>query len=156
MAAAAAPRMFTFHIGPSWCSCFRLGLRVGATAGSAQDGGRSAADYEARKRVHQNSQTTCDAEGLQFVPLVAEACAGGWAPTAASTWKHLARTVAGRTGEAASVLTERLQQTLALTLQRENARAILRGAGVALCGAPSLESPLARIFCLPFMLFLNT
>lgn len=137
MAAAAAPRMFTFHIGPSWCSCFRLGLRVGATAGSAQDGGRSAADYEARKRAHQNSQTTCDAEGLQFVPLVAEACAGGWAPTAASTWKHLARTVAGRTGEAASVLTERLQQTLALTLQRENARAILRGAGDALWSTPA-------------------
>ena len=103
--------------------------------------GRSAADYEARKRAHQHSQTTCEAEGLQFVPLVAEACAGGWAPTATLTWKHLARTVAGRTGEAASVLTERLQQSLALTLQRENARAILRRAGDALSGTMPLESP---------------
>jgi len=117
------------------------GLRVGAVAGSAQDGTRSAADYEARKRSHHNTEATCTAEGLQFVPLVAEACAGGWAPAATSTWKLLARAVAGRTGESVSVLTERLQQTLALTLQRENARAVLRRAGDAISPTVSLESP---------------
>ena len=49
--------------------------------------------------------------------------------------------VAGRTGESVSVLTERLQQTLALTLQRENARAVLRRAGDAISPTVSLESP---------------
>jgi hypothetical protein len=92
------------------------GLRVGAVAGSAQDGSRSAADYEARKRSHHNTEATYTAEGLQFVPLVAEACTGGWAPAATSTWKLLVRAVAGRIGESVSVLTERLQQTLILTL----------------------------------------
>ena len=67
------------------------GLRMGAAASSAQDGGRSAADNEARKGTHQNTEATCVAEGLQFVPLVAEACAGGWAPAACATWKRLAR-----------------------------------------------------------------
>jgi hypothetical protein len=38
-------------------------------------------------------------------------------------------------------LTERLQQTLALTLQRENARAVLRRAGDAISPTVSLESP---------------
>ena len=79
------------------------------------------------KRAHQNIDATCQAEGRQFVPLVAEACGGGWGPAAAAlTWKRLAQAVAGHTGEAVSVLFERLQQTLALTLQRENARAPLR------------------------------
>ncbi|CAK9005797.1 unnamed protein product, partial [Durusdinium trenchii] len=105
------------------------GLRTGATAGSAQEGGRSAADYEARKRAHQQTEASCDAAGIQFVPLVAEACAGGWAPTAVATWKQVARAVAGRAGDSASVLVDRLQQSLSLTLQRENARAILRRAG---------------------------
>ena len=105
------------------------GLRTGATAGSAQEGGRSAADYEARKRAHQQTEASCDAAGIQFVPLVAEACAGGWAPTAVAAWKQVARAVAGRAGDSASVLVDRLQQSLSLTLQRENARAILRRAG---------------------------
>ena len=133
------------HWGLHGAAAFDLavtsGLRVGAVAGSAQDGSRSAADYEARKRSHHNTEATCTAEGLQFVPLVAEACAGGWAPAATSTWKLLARAVAGRTGESVSVLTERLQQTLALTLQRENARAVLRRAGDAISPTVSLESP---------------
>ena len=62
-------------------------------------------------------------------------------PPACATWKRLAHAVAGRTGESASVLTERLQQTLALTLQRENARAVLRRAGAGLADACSFPSP---------------
>ena len=34
--------------------------------------------YEARKRDHQLLQHHCCPEGLQFFPLVAEACSGGW------------------------------------------------------------------------------
>ena len=63
-------------------------------------------------------------EGLQFVPLVAEA-SGGWAPVARRTWQALGQLLAAKTGEAEAVETEQLMQALGITLQRENARAIL-------------------------------
>jgi len=66
--------------------------------------------YEARKRPTTTPKPHALLKGCSLVPLVAEACAGGWAP-AATSWKLLARAVAGRTGESVSVLTERLQQT---------------------------------------------
>ena len=34
------------------------------------------------------TRTTCASEGLQFLPLVAEACSGGWGPTATATWRN--------------------------------------------------------------------
>ena len=77
-------------------------LRPGRGRGLvAADGQLAASEYEARKRSHQQTLATCAAEGLQFIPLVVEACGGGWAPTAMKTWKGI-------------------------TLQRENARAVLR------------------------------
>ena len=86
---------------------------------------RPAADYEARKRSHLDTEAQCAAGGLQFVPLVAEA-RGGWAPGAQQAWTALAQAISTRTGEALSLETDRLHQALALTLQRENARAVLR------------------------------
>ena len=77
------------------------GMRLGVVARSAADGQLAASEYEARKCSHQQALATCTAEGLQFIPLVVEACGGGWAPTAMKTWKGI-------------------------TLQRENARAVLR------------------------------
>ena len=50
------------------------GLRGDVLAASAADGSRASAAYEARKRSHQHTEAQCDAQGLQFVPLVAEAC----------------------------------------------------------------------------------
>ena len=123
-------------------------MRVGAVAGSAQDGSRSAADYEARKRPTTTPKPHAPLKGCSLVPLVAEACAGGWAP-AATSWKLLARAVAGRTGESVSVLTERLQQTLTLTLQRENARAVLRRAGDAISPTVSFGIALACLSLRP-------
>ena len=76
-------------------------MRLGVVARSAADGQLAASEYEARKCSHQQALATCTAEGLQFIPLVVEACGGGWAPTAMKTWKGI-------------------------TLQRENARAVLR------------------------------
>ena len=123
-------------------------MRVGAVAGSAQDDSRSAADYEARKRPTTIPKPHAPLKGCSLVPLVAEACAGGWAP-AATSWKLLARAVAGRTGESVSVLTERLQQTLTLTLQRENARAVLRRAGDAISPTVSFGIALACLSLSP-------
>ena len=98
-----------------------------------------AEDYEARKRTHMHTQDLCASEGLQFVPLVAEA-SGGWAPVARRTWQALGQMLAAKTGEAEAVEMEQLMQALAITLQRENARAILRRLGpVELEEAPLVE-----------------
>mgnify|MGYP001814252087 CR=1 FL=1 len=60
------------------------------------------------------------------MPLVAEACGGGWGPQAISTWRALGSRIAARTGEAKGAVVEKLQQSLSVALQRENARAVLR------------------------------
>ena len=84
-------------LGPSWCSGFRpgshVGVRVGAVAGSAQDDSRSAADYEARKRPTTIPKPHAPLKGCSLVPLVAEACAGGWATAATCKprWQHSQR-----------------------------------------------------------------
>ena len=105
------------------------GLRQGLVARSAADGQLAAAEYETRKCAYQQTLATCTAEGLQFIPLVVEACGGGWAPTAMKTWKELATAHAARSTETAGVECGRLLQALGLTLQKENARAVLRRLG---------------------------
>jgi hypothetical protein len=101
-------------------------MRPGGLHAVADDGGKPGVDYEAHKRSFQNTHDRCEAEGLQFVPLVAEACGGGWAPSAQRTWRELAKGIAARSGEPVSVEHGRLTQALAVALQRENARAVLR------------------------------
>ena len=87
--------------------------------------------YEAHKRAHLQTERHCVAEGLQFLPLIAEACSGGWGPTAAATWRTLGGLIAARSrsGDTPSAETDRLLQSLAIALQRENARAVLRRLG---------------------------
>ena len=97
------------------------GMRTGgALAANAVDA------YEAHKRAHMQTERQCEAEGLQFLPLVAEACSGGWGPTATATWRTLGGLIAARSGDSPSAETDRLLQCLAIALQRENARAVLR------------------------------
>lgn len=117
------------------------GLRQGAVAASAATGARAAEDYEARKRAHLQTAATCANEGLQFIPLVAEAASGGWAPVAMQTWRQLAHCVAARTGEEAGAELGKLLQTLAISLQRENARAVLRRVGGSEARPATLADP---------------
>ena len=105
------------------------GMRQGCLAATVDSGGGPATHYEARKRRHLDTQAVCTAETLQFIPLVTEACGGSWGPTAVNTWRALAHALAAHSGEPSSVEMERLLQTLSITLQRENARAVLRRAG---------------------------
>ena len=58
------------------------GMRPGNPAAVADAGDRPAANYEAKKRQHLQTQQLCTSEGIHFIPLVAEGCAGGWAPAA--------------------------------------------------------------------------
>ena len=124
------------HAAAAFDLAVTSGLRAGAVLSeSARSGVAAAEAYEARKRTHLQTEQHCKAEGLQFVPLVAEASSGGWGPTAASTWRQLAGLIAARSGDNPGVETARLLQSLSVVLQRENARAVLRrlspGAGEA-------------------------
>ena len=67
------------------------GMRGSVLPASAACGRSAATNYEGRKRAHQNTEQLCHGQGLQFVPLVVEACCGGWGPTASATWKNLGR-----------------------------------------------------------------
>ena len=103
------------------------GLRAGAVlTASASSGSAAVEAYEARKRAHLDTERLCQAEGLQFLPLIAEACGGGWGPTAAVVWRALGGLIAGRSGDSPTAETDRLLQSLAIALHRENARAVLR------------------------------
>ena len=102
------------------------GLRLGTLQNLVSKGADHVVlDYEAHKRSHLQTQDQCTAQGLQFIPLVVE-CRGGWGPAAAKAWQALAAAIAAQTGEPVSVEASRLYETLAVTLQRENARAVLR------------------------------
>ena len=68
----------------------------------------------------------CEAEGIKFIPVIAEADGGGWGPKAHQLWNELAKRRSSITGEPESVVACQLLQTLGITLHRENARAILR------------------------------
>ena len=102
------------------------GMRPGCLPASASDGGRAVRDYESRKRAYQHTEAQCKDQGIQFLPLVFEACGGGFGPTALGTIRAVSALAAVRTGEPASVVAEKLQQALSVCLQREAARAVLR------------------------------
>ena len=118
------------HWGLHGAAAFDLavtsGLRQGVLAATVASGGSAAADYEVRKRAHQQTEQACHAAGMQFVPMVVEACAGGWGPAATKAWKMLAQALAARSGETLAVESDRLYQALGIALQRENARSVLR------------------------------
>ena len=61
--------------------------------------------------------------------MVADAHGGGWGPAAKDAFKIIAREHANQTGTSASRATSELAQRISITLERENARAILRRLG---------------------------
>ena len=117
---------------PAWGAYRLAAFDLAATSGmlgsvaSAACGRSAATNYEGRKRAHQNTEQHCHSQGLQFVPLVVEACCGRWGPTASATWKKLGALHGACIGLTASQGVEQLLQALSVALQRENARAVLR------------------------------
>ena len=102
------------------------GLRRCVVKDSAKDGTHSVKLYEAKKRTYLDTETLCQDEGIQFIPLICEANGGGWGPAAQVVWKELAKQKSSMTGESQSITTSHLLQSLSLILHKENARAILR------------------------------
>ena len=117
---------WSLHGGAAFDIAVTVGMRMECLAGTAEDGGSPALRYEARKCSHLDTEASCRAAGLTFVPVVAEACGGGWAPAAIAAFRSIAaRQAAGRDSELEEVHAH-LLQLLGVLLQRENARAVLR------------------------------
>jgi hypothetical protein len=76
-------------------------------------------------RKYQRYQARCASNGVAFTPVVCDTL-GAWSPAALTLFRGLARKVAARTQRPLSVEAEQFMQQLAVTLQRANARAILR------------------------------
>ena len=102
------------------------GLSTEALRESARDGEAAALRYEGFKCEHLNTRTQCQSEGITFIPVVAEASGGGWAPEARMVWTDIAKLSALASGESVQSITMRLLQSLGVILHRESARAILR------------------------------
>ena len=97
-------------------------------AESANDSSAAVIAYEGFKDGYLDTKTACATDGITFIPMVVDACGGGWGPQACAVWKELAKTTALATGELASSVSTRLSQSLSMVLRRENARAVLRRA----------------------------
>ena len=86
--------------------------------------GAAAEAYEAYKRSFLDTAAVCRAQGIAFVPLVAES-SGGWGASAMCTFKRLARAIAIRTdSDPGRVLSANLA-TLCSNIRRNNARSLL-------------------------------
>ena len=92
----------------------------------AKDGiGVAAAAYEQSKRSSLNTEDSCKAQGLSFVPMVAEP-SGGWGPCGFQTLQRLARAAEARRGLPRGSLLSLWLQRLCISIRRADARAVLR------------------------------
>ena len=93
------------------------------------------------------------AQGFQFVPMVIEAHGGGWGKGALQVLDAIAKSVEAAYPNEAEPATLRIAQRLSISLQKENARAILRrladaspaetgSADDSSLGVPALDAPL--------------
>ena len=106
-------------------------MRLDAIAGSARDADEVLNKYEDFKCSHKETLALCRAQGVSFIPMVMEACGGGWGRKARCVWSELAKPSALAAGEleTESTCAVLLQQRLSMVLHRENARACLRRFG---------------------------
>ena len=105
------------------------GLRADFLHATAIDHSRCLGSYEDAKREYLQTAAQCLQQGILFIPMVAEAHGGSWGPAAKQSWKFLAKELANNTGVTSSMANAELAQRMSISLQRENARAILRRLG---------------------------
>lgn len=99
--------------------------RKESLAQASQEAGAAAEAYARHKEFHLRTAEACAAQGVKFVPLVAE-CSGAWDKGAMKIWSHLARAVAARTGEDSATSKNLLLQQLGVAIRSYRARAALR------------------------------
>ena len=72
-----------------------------------------------------NTAAVCSAQGIKFVPLVAET-SGGWGPSGLKTISKLAKRTALISEQSVSVVFSQLLEGLCMAIRRANARAVLK------------------------------
>ena len=87
--------------------------------------GSAAAAYEAFKRAHLNTAEDCIAQGMAFIPMIAET-SGGWGTSAICTLKALSRAAAARSDRSSGFILSEQLQLLGSAIRRAKARAVLR------------------------------
>ena len=102
------------------------GLKRDMVQKPIEDGSSAVRAYEVFKRSYMDTETKCQEEGINFIPIICEADGGGWGPAAHAVWSELAKHKSVLTGESNSITATHLLQSLGLILHKENARAILR------------------------------
>jgi hypothetical protein len=102
--------------------------RQGIVAQAAVTAGAAACAYATHKRSHLQTEAECAAQGVAFLPMVAES-SGGWGADGLKVLRRLAKASAAKTGGDESVAVGQLLQRLCVTIRRAKARAVLRRAG---------------------------
>ena len=87
--------------------------------------GAAAAAYAQHKELHLDTAQACAAQGVKFMPMVAE-CTGAWAPEALKVLKHVAHAAAPHSGDEPAVCYGLLLQELVVAIRTFRARASLR------------------------------
>ncbi|CAE7316738.1 unnamed protein product [Symbiodinium sp. CCMP2592] len=96
----------------------------------------AATAYVAVKKAHLDTAATCQAQGVRFLPLVAETT-GAWEAEAAKVLTQISRAAAAREGADPAALHGELLQELCVVARSFRARAVLhRRAELAAASAP--------------------
>ena len=88
------------------------------------EAGAAAADYESKVK-EPKSKEACNAQGLEFVPMVVEVF-GSWGKQALPVIKFISQAVALHKRMSFELVDIYLRQNASIVLQRHNARALLR------------------------------
>ena len=88
----------------------------------------AASAYAETKRSHLDTARQCRANGVEFIPMVAETT-GAWEPSALRVLRQLARMSAQVTGKPVERECAELLQRLSVRLRRAHSRALLRRLG---------------------------
>jgi hypothetical protein len=96
---------------------------ITAAARPGSDGLAAISTMERRK--FNKYQGPCTRNEVAYYPVICDTL-GAWSPAALTLFRGLARKVAARSLRPLSVEAEEFQQQLSVTLQRANARAVLR------------------------------
>jgi len=102
------------------------GLQAGLFRQVAEDPGHVFLRYEEFKRNHLQTDEQCRDAGVRFTPMVLESHGGGWSGKVRGFVDWLARASAAAHHADAAEESFRIAQRISVTLQRENARAVLR------------------------------
>ena len=102
------------------------GLQAGLFRQVAEDPGHVFLRYEEFKRNHLQTDEQCRDAGVRFTPMVLESHGGGWSGKVRGFVDWLARASAAAHHADAAEESLRIAQRISVTLQRENARAVLR------------------------------